>query len=99
MNGASEDFDPRLIVGEDGILRVTWLSNRRGRGWEVWVSALENDAPHRIPLEKWANPGVDKTFDHLSTLLEYDVMQDRRGWWMVCYYARSTGELVFLRSR
>ena len=41
LNSAAEDFDPRLIEAEDGKLRLAWLSNRRGRGWELWMSALE----------------------------------------------------------
>ena len=42
---------------------------------------------------------MEKIADQPTMLLEYDVIQDRRGWWIVGYYARTTGELVFLRSR
>ena len=34
----------------------------------------------------------------ITDVLEYDVMQDRRGRWLVAFYSRDTREMVFLQS-
>lgn len=38
INSASEDYNPRLILAEDGSLWLFWISTRRGLGWELWAS-------------------------------------------------------------
>ena len=34
----------------------------------------------------------------LTDVLEYDVLQDRRGRWLATFYSRDTGEMIFIQS-
>ena len=142
VNSASEDYDPRLILAEDGTMWLFWISNRRGLGWELWASSLHRNQtwspPHRIPLEQFIDtatktsakesngqrgglasivrvatgriksfvrqklfgdvPGVDNQSRTISEMIEYDVLQDRRGRWVAVFYSRANSEMVFIRS-
>ncbi|MCP4296887.1 MAG: hypothetical protein GY786_14895, partial [Proteobacteria bacterium] len=104
INSSSEDYNPRLIRNEDGKIYLTWISNRRGKGWELWMSHQKEDKrwsyPNRIPLENFADTGMEKRSNQLSEkLLEYDIFQDNRGRWVVVYYSYGTKALVFLQSK
>ena len=91
INAAGEDYAPRLVRTEDGGVRLFWLSNRRGRGWEVWSSALDRrrqwTEPTRLPLEDLAATGLEGRSDLSELLLHYSVIQDRRGRWIFVYYS------------
>lgn len=103
INSASEDYNPHLVRAEDGTLWLYWISTRRGRGWELWASVSRDGRtwsdPRRIPLERFvearrASPGVRPVTD----VIEYDVLQDRRGRWLAAFYWPDTREMVFIRS-
>ena len=104
INSSSKDYNPGLIRSEDGKIWLTWISNRRGRGWELWMSHLKEDQhwshPQRIPLEKFAKTGMEELIKTLSYyLLEYDVFQDNRGLWIIVYYSYKDKGLVLIQSK
>ncbi len=88
INSASQDYAPRLLRGERADLRLFWLSDRRGAGWEVWTSLKTGpeapwQAASRILLER---PEDDRRATPQSGpggLLDYAVTQDRSGRWIV----------------
>lgn len=111
VNAASEDYAPRLVRAEHGGLRLFWLSNRRGRGWDLWSSELRpgNDrrwtAPMRVPLEDFVATGPQRRSgepDQQSAgpdqLLLFAATQDRRGRWLLAYYAPEQSRLIVLVS-
>jgi hypothetical protein len=102
INSQGMDWSPRLFRGEDGLLRLAWISNRRGQGWELWVSQRDHKGTWmpawRIPLEKFAIPEENASVD-IQQLLEYDFFQDRRGRWLVPFYSAPQGRLFILASR
>ena len=102
VNSLSHDFSPQLVRGEDGTMRLFWISDRRGLGWELWTSRRTLDAlawqpARRVPLESFAKPQADARSDRADQLLHYGVNQDRRGRWLVMYRAQS-GRVVVLSS-
>ncbi|GEM_PF-3384140 len=102
VNSLSHDFSPQLVRGEDGTMRLFWISDRRGLGWELWTSRRTLDAlawqpARRVPLESFAKPQADARSDRADQLLHYGVNQDRRGRWLVVYRAQS-GRVVVLSS-
>jgi tetratricopeptide (TPR) repeat protein len=102
INGAAEDYDPRLTLGEDGKLRLAWLSNRRGRGWEIWTTIRDGgswSAPFRLAVERIVDSGMESLAATPARLLEFDLAQDRRGRWLLAYSSPATRELVIARSR
>ena len=102
INSSSGDYNPRLIHSEDNKLWLTWLSNRRGKGWELWMSALlENNTwsnPSRVPLEKFFASGMESRHKDPQVVLEYDVYQDSKGQWIVAYYSLDTKKIVLIKS-
>jgi len=103
-NSSSDDFDPRLVRAEDGSLRLFWLSNRRGLGWEIWTSryaATDDkwDQASRVPLDSFVRTGLESSPGELATaLLPYAVTQDRRGRWVLVYFSKQAKRLVVLLS-
>ena len=102
VNSSCDDFSPRLTQGEDGVLRLFWISNRRGLGWELWTSELGADLrtwtpANRVPLERFdsALPGSGV---RPTELLHYGVTQDRRGRWLVVVRSTAQKRLVILAS-
>ena len=102
VNSSSHDFSPRLVRAEDGFLRLFWISNRRGLGWELWTSRLDAElrtwAPaNRVPLEKFdgASPGSSA---QATELLHYAVTQDRRGRWLLAVRQTTQKRLAILAS-
>ena len=94
INAVSEDYAPQLLAAEDGSLRLFWLSDRRGRGWELWTSRTLRDdgktwtAAQRLPIEP------PTTADPLL----YSAIQDRSGRWLVATHSAAQGRIVFLSS-
>lgn len=102
INSQSADWSPRLVRGEDGSQWLAWISQRRGKGWELWWSHRKPNAswssPRRVPLESWGfTPWQDPT-EQPAWFLEYDIAQDRRGRWLVAFQA-NLSEVVILQSR
>ena len=88
MNSASEDYAPRLLRGERADLRLFWLSDRRGAGWEVWTTLKPGpdapwQAPSRIPLERTLEDRPGPPENDPRALMDYAVTQDRSGRWLV----------------
>ena len=107
INSASEDYNPRLVRAEDGTLWLYWISTRRGLGWDLWASASRDGRswsdPQRVPLEQFVVPSPSSAraaapARPITELLEYDVIQDRRGRWLLGFYSRDTRETVFIQS-
>ena len=104
VNSQSDDFAPQLVQAEDGALRLFWLSDRRGRGWEIWTSELaragERWTPaRRVPLEQHQETGLAQHRGELATdLLHFGVTQDRRGRWLLAYQSRPAKQIVVLAS-
>lgn len=86
INSSSNEFYPKLLIGEDGKIRLFWNSNRRGEGWELWYSILG---------EKWSHP-QRLPIEGAETLIHYDVIQDKQGRWVVAYADIKTHQMVFL---
>ena len=87
-NSASEDFAPRLLRSERGDLRLFWLSDRRGAGWEMWTSLKPGpdapwQAPSRIRLDGTDGERTAPRQDGPRGLIHYAVAQDRSGRWLV----------------
>jgi len=75
INSASDDYYPRLVLAEDGAVWLSWISNRRGKGWELWLSELQEDLnadentqslswshPLRIPVDQFvSSPAVQES--------------------------------------
>lgn len=98
LNGQSNDFAPQLVKGEDGSVRLFWISDRRGIGWEIWTSAIAKNAhdwsqPVRLPLDKLSQQSQQSGRGEAP--LDYAAMQDKRGRWLV---AAATGEGLTLLS-
>ena len=103
INSLGDDFAPQLLRAEDGSLRLFWISNRRGHGWEVWTSRREQatrhwDAPSRIPLEQFS-PGMTFEGGQVTDLLGFSVTQDSRGRWLLVYRSAQNNVLHVLLSR
>jgi len=103
VNSRGMDWSPRLFRGEDGLLRLAWISNRRGgQGWELWMSQLSKEgtwaSDWRVPLEKFAIPESHPSND-IQQLLDYDLFQDRRGRWLIPFYSATEDRMVILTSR
>lgn len=102
VNSQSEDYNPRLVYDEDGKVRLAWISNRRGKGWELWMAAMNEEykwqSSHRIVLEKFVDPGTENLSGDLNSLLEFDLYQDKGGRWIVAYYSYSQKSIVLLAS-
>ena len=103
INSLSDDFAPQLLRAEDGSLRLFWISNRRGLGWEVWTSRQEPatphwDAPSRIPLEQFS-PGQAFEGNLATDLPGFTVTQDKRGRWLLAYRSAQNNVLHVLMSR
>ena len=93
VNSLSHDFSPQLVRGEDGSLRLFWISDRRGRGWELWTSRREPEtriwqSATRVALESFGPPDADARSDLAERLLHFGVSQDRRGRWLLVYRAK-----------
>ena len=102
VNSASQDYSPRLIRSEDDRVNLAWISTRRGKGWELWLSRLEKDLwanAWRVPLEHFADSGMEVRLRNLRETLEYDLHQNRRGEWLLAYYSYLERAFVLLRSR
>jgi hypothetical protein len=103
-NSASDDFAPRLIRAEDGSLQLFWLSNRRGFGWEIWTSRYNRktskwEQASRIPTDAFVRTGVERSTGELATtLLHFGITQDRRGRWVLAFYAKANRKLIILVS-
>ena len=103
INSVSEDYDPRLLPAEDGGLRLFWLSDRRGRGWELWTSykardGLSWDGPTRVPLgEEQIAMALPEGMTSV-TLPDYAVTQDSRGRWLLAFSGVGTKDISFLGS-
>lgn len=98
LNGQSNDFAPQLVKGEDGSVRLFWISDRRGLGWEIWTSALAKNAndwsqPVRLPLDKLSSQ--PQQAGRGETPLDFAAMQDKSGRWLV---AAATSEGLTLLS-
>ncbi len=103
INSSSEEFNPRLLRAEDGRIHLAWNSNRQGNGWELWMSSLNDNktwaSPHRIALEKIAESGMEKRRSSMMyDLLDYDLLQDIRGQWILAYYSYDAHAMVLLKS-
>ncbi|MFQ5656131.1 MAG: exo-alpha-sialidase [Candidatus Methylomirabilales bacterium] len=102
INSASEDYNPHLVRAEDGTMWLFWISTRRGLGWELWASSSREGQtwsnPHRIPLERFVETPATQRPQPAIQVLEYDVIQDRRGRWLVVFYSRDTRETIIIRS-
>ena len=103
INASSQDFDPRLVRSEDGKIWLAWISTRRGKGWELMLSCLQENgrwaSPRRVPLETFLDPGMENRQHRLEhVLLEYDIFQDHKGRWIVAYYSYPEHRLVVLSS-
>ena len=105
INSSSQEYYPRLVPAENGDLQLFWISKRRGRGWELWTSALSADDkwshPSRIALEKfspWKSASVKLSKNSIPKFLEYSVTQNQRGQWILAYYSYATKGLVVLQS-
>ena len=88
VNSASEDYAPRLLRSERGDLRLFWLSDRRGAGWEIWTSLKPGpdtpwQAPSRIPLDRTDDDSTAPGQNGPRGLIDYAVTQDRSGRWLV----------------
>ncbi len=134
IDSQSEDYSPRWSLSEDGRLWLSWISTRRGRGWELWMASLERFAvkplvhehrsesgprtlpslaprmrargasqtrwsrPRRVPLERFVDAGMEERIHVPSQLLEYDILQDRRGQWILAYYSLAKRQVVVLKA-
>lgn len=103
LNSSSEDFNPRLIRSEDGRIWLAWISTRRGKGWELMLSHLNEHnewvSPRRVPLERFSDPGMESRMTRLANvLLEFDIFQDNRGRWIIAYYSHDDQSMVLIRS-
>ncbi len=103
IHSSSEDFNPRLIRSEDGRIWLAWISTRRGKGWELMLSHLNEDnewvSPRRVPLERFSDPGMESRMSNLANvLLEFDIFQDNRGRWIIAYYSHDDQSMVLIRS-
>ncbi len=103
INSHSDDYAPRLLRSEDGSLRLFWISNRRGLGWELWTSRLPRGATdwepaRRIPLERFGAHNPRKRGSGALDLLRYAVHQDQSGRWLLVLPAHKRNELVVLSS-
>jgi hypothetical protein len=82
LNSSSEEFNPRWTRTESGDACLAWISTRRGKGWEPWLSQTRDgnvfSTPRRVPAEKFVETGLEHSRD-LNTLLEYDLCQDGLG--------------------
>lgn len=104
VNSQSNDFAPQLVAGEDGGLRLFFISDRRGLGWELWTSALEKDGeswsqPSRIPFGQFVHYRREEKANVAGDLLEYAAMQDRQGRWFVAVAATDGAGIGILSSR
>jgi tetratricopeptide (TPR) repeat protein len=101
INAASEDYAPQLVRAEDGGLRLFWLSDRRGRGWEIWTSKLPPEdgvawmSPARVPIEAFART---PSAGPISDLPQFAVTQDRRGRWLLAFYEPGAKRVLVLAS-
>jgi tetratricopeptide (TPR) repeat protein len=103
INSSSEDFNPRLIRSEDGKIWLAWISTRRGKGWELMLSHLNEHnewaSPRRVPLERFSDLGMESRMGRLANvLLEFDIFQDNRGRWIIAYYSHDDQSMVLIRS-
>lgn len=94
VNSQSNDFSPQLVTAEDGGMRLFWISDRRGLGWELWTSALEKDGkrwsqPNRVPFRNFVRYEPGEAMKIAGGLLDYAAMQDAQGRWLLA--APSTG--------
>lgn len=103
VNSQSADWSPRLVKGEDGSQLLAWISQRRGKGWELWFSKSTSlhsswTSPRRIPLEQLGLSPWQETDAKESWFIDYDITQDRRGRWLVAFQANSES-IIILSSR
>lgn len=94
VNSQSNDFAPQLVQGEDGRLRLFWISDRRGLGWELWTSVLDREwsQPSRIALETGTTQPVGRGS---GELLEFAAVQDHLGRFLAAVCLREGGIAVF----
>ena len=103
INSSSEDYAPRLVRTERGGLRLFWLSDRRGAGWEIWTSLKSkpgNDwqAPTRIPLSQ--GEGNKPAFPQFGqpVLPDYAATQDHNGRWLLATVGAGQSRISLLSS-
>jgi TolB-like protein len=104
-NSVSEDYAPQLLRAEDGSLRLFWLSDRRGRGWEVWTSSLPQGGASdwtsavRVPLDRFSPTLRSAPALSLAESPHYAAVQDRRGRWILAFHHQPEGRIFSLVSR
>ena len=104
-NSASEDYAPQLLRAEDGSLRLFWLSDRRGRGWELWTSRLPRgefsdwSSAVRVPLDRFSPSLRSAPALDFAESPHFAAVQDRRGRWILVFYDRTKGRILSLVSR
>ncbi len=107
-NSLSDDFNPRLLRSESGEVWLSWVSTRRGMGWELWLAQLvQGDSTHRarrVPFDQFLDTSGkhdkrgQKEVTVSNELLEYDLYQNHRGQWTAVCYDPAMKQVVFLRS-
>lgn len=103
VNSGSHEFAPTLLRAEDGTLRLFFLSNRRGLGWELWTSGQDKKSnrwehPALVPIRDFAATGYEDDGMKPHNLLPYAAMQDSHGQWLVAAGSRATRQLIILAS-
>ncbi|MBI1216732.1 MAG: hypothetical protein GC185_13060 [Alphaproteobacteria bacterium] len=103
VNGQSNDFAPQLVASEDGGMRLFWLSDRRGLGWELWTSALEKDEdrwsqPARVPGVALGRKGLTAEAQRGRDLPAFAATQDDHGRWLLAVPALKGGGINLLAS-
>lgn len=105
INSVGEDYAPQLLRTEDGGLRLFWLSNRRGRGWELWTSkspsgkTSEWSKAARVPLDQFIPSVRSDPAIEFSESPIFAVVQDKRGRWILTVHRRVDRRIVNLVSR
>ena len=88
LNSQSNDFSPQLVAAEDGGMRLFWISDRRGLGWELWTSALEKNGKRwsqasRVPFGQFVTYNAGDAMKVAGGLLDFAALQDKQGRWLL----------------
>jgi tetratricopeptide (TPR) repeat protein len=94
-NSLANEWAPQLLRGEDGNLRLFFLSTRRGLGWELWTSLLDRKT------QQWSTPQRITTQNMAFTdgIPNYNIIQNMQGEWLLSYYDDAAKQLSILSTR